>query len=162
MRQSAGVVDESADEITEALLMASRLLVGLSARSIAHVDETITITQFRTLVILSSRGPSKIADLATALDVQPSTATRMVDRLVTAGLIDRHPNPHSRRELVIELTVRGHEIVDAVTARRRTEIAAVVAKMPEPDRRGLVRALSAFTEAGGETHPAADGVGYQL
>lgn len=42
-----------------------------------------------------------------------------------------------------------------VTARRRTEIAQIVEKMPSRDRHGLVRALNAFTAAGGE--PAALG-----
>jgi hypothetical protein len=50
-------VEDSLDAITNALLTASRLLVAISARSIAHFDETITIPQFRALVILSARGP---------------------------------------------------------------------------------------------------------
>jgi hypothetical protein len=36
-------VEDSLDAITDALLTASRLLVAISARSIARVDETITI-----------------------------------------------------------------------------------------------------------------------
>ncbi|RDI41775.1 MarR family winged helix-turn-helix transcriptional regulator [Nocardia mexicana] len=162
MARRQAVAEESVDEITDALLTASRLLVALSAQSIAHVDDTITIPQFRTLVILSTRGPSKIAALATALNVQPSTATRMVDRLVTAGLVDRTPNPESRRELIIELTARGRKIVAAVTTRRRREIAAVVERMPADDRSGLIRALTAFSAAGGETSAATDIDSYQL
>lgn len=81
----------------------------------------------------------------------------MVDRLVTAGLIDRQPHPESRRELVVELTARGREVVKAVTAHRRDEIAQVVRKMPPPrERHGLVRALAAFTDAGGETAAVAN------
>ncbi|WP_067671216.1 MarR family winged helix-turn-helix transcriptional regulator [Nocardia miyunensis] len=156
------LAEASVDELTDALLTASRLLVALSARSIAHVDETITIPQFRTLVILSSRGPSKIATLAAELKVQPSTATRMVDRLVLAGLIDRKQNPESRRELIIELTPRGREVVAAVTDRRREEIAAVVQRMPAADRDGMIRALTAFSAAGGEPPATADFDDYQL
>ena len=150
---SATAAGESVDVITDALLTASRLLVAISARSIAQVDETITITQFRTLVILSNRGPVNLATLAALLDVQPSTTGRMVDRLVSAGLIDRGPHPSSRRELVAELTAHGRELVQQVTAHRRREIARIVENMPPRERRGLVRSLTAFTAAGGE--PAA-------
>ena len=143
-------VDESLDAITDALLTASRLLVAISARSIALVDDTITIPQFRTLVILSNQGPVNLATLAGLLDVQPSTIGRMVDRLVIAGLIDRRAHPTSRRELVAELTARGRRVVQKVTANRRDELARVVEKMPSRERRGLVRALAAFTAAGGE------------
>lgn len=38
--------EESVDVITDALLTASRLLVAISAHSIAQVDENITIPQF--------------------------------------------------------------------------------------------------------------------
>ncbi|MEV5647509.1 MarR family transcriptional regulator [Nocardia sp. NPDC052254] len=149
------------DQLTDALLTASRLLVALSARSIAAVDETITFPQFRTLVILS-RGPSNVATLAGLLNVQPSTATRMVDRLVGSGLLDRRTNPQSRREQIVALTDRGRQVVDTATAHRRDEIAAVAARMPVADREGLVRALTAFTAAGGEPAPGDDIEGYQL
>ena len=147
---NATTADESVDAIADALLTSSRLLVAVSARSIGQVDETITIPQFRTLVILSNQGPINLATLAGLLGVQPSATGRMVDRLVAAGLIDRLPHPTSRRELLAELTKRGREVVRRVTAYRRAEIAAIVEKMPSPERHGLVRALKAFTAAGGE------------
>ena len=143
-------VDESLDMITDSLLTASRLLVAISARSIAQVDETITIAQFRTLVILSNRGPVNLATLATLLGVQPSATGRMVDRLVGAGMIDRLPHPTSRRELLAALTKRGRDVVRQVTSHRRMEIARIVEQMPVAERHGLVRALTAFTTAGGE------------
>jgi DNA-binding MarR family transcriptional regulator len=143
-------VEDSLDAITDALLTASRLLVAISARSIAYVDETITIPQFRTLVILSARGPINVKTLAGILHVQRSTTGRMVERLVTAGLINRRPHPALRRELVVELTPHGQEVVHAVTVHRREEIARVVHNMPERERYGLVSTLTAFSAAGGE------------
>jgi DNA-binding MarR family transcriptional regulator len=148
--ENATTAAESLDMITDSLLTASRLLVGISAHSIAQVDDTITIPQFRTLVILSSRGPINLATLATLLGVQPSATGRMVDRLVSAGMIDRLPHPTSRRELLAALTSRGREVVAKVTANRRVEIARIVEQMPVAERHGLVRALTAFTAAGGE------------
>ncbi len=141
---------ESLDAITDSLLNASRLLVAISARSIAAVDETLTIPQFRTLIILSNEGPMNLATLAGLLDVQPSTTGRMVDRLVSAGLIERRPHPSSRRELVAGLTARGRRVVQNVTAYRRNELARIVERMPARERKGMVRALTAFTAAGGE------------
>lgn len=142
--------DESLDALTDALLTASRLLIAISASSIASVDDGITIPQFRTLVILSNHDPINLATLAGLLGVKPSATGRMVDRLVNAGLIDRLPHPTSRRELLATLTPRGRKVVRQVTARRRAEIARVVEKMPVAERHDLVRALTAFASAGGE------------
>jgi DNA-binding MarR family transcriptional regulator len=148
--ENAMAADESLDVIADALLTASRLLVAISACSISQVDETITIAQFRTLVILSNQGPINLATLAGLLGVQPSATGRMVDRLVGAELIDRLPHPTSRRELLATLTDRGRDVVRRVSEHRRAEIAKVVQNMPAGERRGLVRALKAFTTASGE------------
>jgi DNA-binding MarR family transcriptional regulator len=144
------VAPDDVDALTDAVLTASRLLVAVSAKSIAAVEDTITLAQFRLLVVLDSRGPMKLIGLADVLAVNPSAATRMVDRLVAVGMVDRRPNPATRREVVIGLTSAGHEVVLGVTERRRAEIAEIVARMPEHTRHGLVDALVAFAEAGGE------------
>jgi DNA-binding MarR family transcriptional regulator len=147
---------DDVDAMTDAVLTASRLLVAVSARSIAAVDEGITLPQFRLLVVLGGRGPHKLTALADHLAVNPSTVTRMVDRLVAAELVARTANPASRRELVVSLTESGAAVVREVTRRRRAEITRIVGRMPVSDRRGLVRALSAFAEAGDEPSITAD------
>lgn len=148
-------VDDEVDAVTDAVLRVSRLLVSVSARSIAAVHESLSLPQFRLLVVLSTRGERKVSELAEALGVNPSTATRAVDRLIEAGLVDRRTNPRSRREAQISLTTAGGRLVRKVTALRRAEIAAIVARMPRTHQRGIVRALSAFSQAGGEPPPDA-------
>jgi DNA-binding MarR family transcriptional regulator len=140
----------SADAVTDAVLTASRLLVAVSARSIAAVEESITLPQFRLLVVLSTRGAVKLMQVAEHLGVAPSTATRMIDRLVSTGLVIRELNPHSRREVVVSLSTEGRAVVRQVTQRRRRDIARIVARMPTRQQHGLVEALEAFTQAGGE------------
>ncbi|MGW4484898.1 MarR family winged helix-turn-helix transcriptional regulator [Amycolatopsis sp. NPDC004368] len=138
------------DALTDAVLTASRVLVAVSVRSVAAAGDRLTLPQFRLLVVLHTRGPLKHATLAEQLGVTPPTASRMVDRLVAAGLVHRGHSPVSRREIVLSLTDDGTRTVRQVTARRRREIAKIVAKMPEQRRRALVEALTAFAEAGGE------------
>jgi DNA-binding MarR family transcriptional regulator len=142
--------EDGVDEVTSALLTASRLLVAISVRSLAAVEDAVTLPQFRLLVVLSSQGPAKLVTLAGLLEVNPSTAMRMVDRLAAAGLVDRQASPDSGREIRIQLTAAGRGIVDDVTARRSADIAAVVSRMPAGQRHALVDALRAFTDAGGE------------
>ncbi|PRZ44074.1 MarR family transcriptional regulator [Antricoccus suffuscus] len=143
----------SVEEFTTAVLTASRVLVGVSGRSLAEIDGTITPTQFRTLVVLSNNGEINMSTLADALAVNSSTAMRMVDRLITTGLVDRRDSPHNRREVLVRLTPTGARVVRRVTSRRRTEIAKIVAAMPTARRTELIAALRAFTEAAGEPDP---------
>jgi len=143
--------DDQVDAVTDALMAASRVLVAVSARSIAAVDESISLPQFRLLVLLSDAGQQKITELAEALGVNPSTTTRAVDRLSETGLVERRTNPRSRREALVSLTSAGWGVVGEVMRLRRAEIAGIVARMPRTHQRGLVRALAAFSEAGGES-----------
>jgi DNA-binding MarR family transcriptional regulator len=104
-------------------------------------------------VVLDTRGPSSLARLAGQLEVNPSTALRMVERLSGAGLVEKVANPDSRREVVLSLTTTGRAVVHQVTEHRLVEIERTVCAIPADHREHLVAALHAFTEAGGE--PAA-------
>ncbi|KOV65600.1 MarR family transcriptional regulator [Streptomyces sp. NRRL WC-3618] len=145
----SGTMDD-VDVVTREVLTASRLLVAVSARSLAEVEERVTLPQFRMLVVLSTRGATKLVTLADVLQVAPSTAMRMVDRLIAAGLADRQSNPDNRRETLLQLTDEGRRTVVDVTARRRAEIAAIVERLTPTQRLALMEALAAFNEAGGE------------
>jgi len=148
MQQSAP--EESFDDITDAVVAASRVLVAVAARSLSAVNTDVTLPQYRTLVVLASRGPQPLGYLAEQLDVSPSTATRMCDRLVRKGLIERRPSKSSRREIEVKIAPAGREIVDRVTRRRRREIASILRSVPDDHRKRLAEALNAFSDAAGE------------
>ena len=147
---SAGAAEAAPEEVVDAVLHASRALVAVAARSIAAVDESLTLPQFRTLVVLGSRGARTVGALAEDLGVHSSTATRMCDRLVRRSLITRQTSPDSRREVLIDLTASGRRILREVTATRRRAIATIVGDVPDRHRRAIVAALTAFGDAAGE------------
>jgi len=150
------VGDDELDELVTALLTASRVLVGVSASSLAGLDESLTITQFRTLVVLGAHGATRLNRLAERLGVNASTALRTVDKLVAGGFVERRENEQDRREVVIEPTARGRRLVDQVTARRRAAIEGIVVGMPVEHRRQLVDALLSFAGAADEPLAFAD------
>lgn len=150
--ETAGELETASetDDIVTALLTASRVLVGVSARSLAGVEESVTLTQFRTLVVLQGHGSTRLVALAERLGVNASTALRTVDRLIAAGMVRRRENELDRREVVIDLTPAGAGVVSEVTARRRDAIENIVSSMPTDRRRGLVTSLTAFADAADE------------
>ena len=96
--------------------------MGIAVRSIAVVEDEVTLVQYRALVLLTSRGDQNVSDLAEALGVHPSTATRLCDRLVAKDLVERATSTESRREIVLSVTPTGRAVVRAVSARRRKEV----------------------------------------
>lgn len=149
------VRDAEVDALVDALLTASRVLVGVSARSLVDLDDSVTLPQFRTLVVLDAHGALNLNRLAERLEVNNSSAVRMIDRLLAAGLVTRRENPDNRREVILGLTAEGEATVRRVTSRRRRDIDRIVARMPSGERSELIAALRAFSEAADE--PSTDG-----
>jgi DNA-binding MarR family transcriptional regulator len=144
---SAGAAD---DELVDTVLAASRALVAVAARSLAAAGDEVTLPQYRALVVLAARGPQGTAELAAALAVNPSTATRMCDRLVRKGLVRRHRQAGDRRAVRITLTAAGRELVAEVTRRRRAELARLLGSLPPSQHEPVIAAFRAFATAAGE------------
>ena len=122
----------------------------MAARSLADLGEDVTLPQYRALVVLRTRGSQRAADLAGLLDVTPSTASRMIERLVRKHLVRRVRAKDDRRTVQVHLTDAGHVIVAQVTNRRRDEIERILEQMPSRGRKTLTAALRAFADAAGE------------
>jgi len=147
------------DAATRALLVASRALVGVAARSLAGVDD-VTLPQYRALVVLARPVSITIGDLATTLDIHRSTATRLCDRLERKGLVRRRPGAsEDRRETAVTLTAKGRRLVDRVTEHRLRDLHVIASWMSPADRQRAIRSLTAFAAAAGEL-PGVDRFGW--
>jgi DNA-binding MarR family transcriptional regulator len=136
--------------LVDAFVAASRALVAVAARSLADLGEEVTLAQYRALVVLRTRGAQRPADLAELLQVTPSTASRMVERLVRKQLVRRIRSTADRRTIKVHLTGSGHRLVDLVIERRRAEIEHILGQMPAGGRKAVTAALRSFAEAAGE------------
>ena len=147
-RTAADEAAASVETTTDAVLVASRALVGIAVRSLQTVS--ITLPQVRALVLLSEHGPQNVGGLADLLAIHPSTATRLCDRLLALGHIERSTARDSRREVTVTLSPRGRAVVRKVTQRRREELSAVIAAMSAEERAAVVAGFDAFARAAGE------------
>ena len=138
------------DELVDTVLAASRALVAVAARSLAAAGDEVTLPQYRALVVLAARGPLGTAELAAALAVNPSTVTRLCDRLVRRGLVRRHRQAGDRRTVRIALTGAGRDLVAEVTRRRRAELARLLGALPPDQHEPVIAAFRAFAAAAGE------------
>lgn len=152
-RQKKMVMKPDVDA-ADAVLHASRALLGVVARSIAPALDQISLPQFRVLVVLTATGPLRMGALAERIGAQPSTFSRTVDRMVTNGWLARAANENSRREVLVRATPEGQQLVDRVTERRSEELRAILAVLTETEQKEIAAALRAFATAAGEPHPA--------
>jgi DNA-binding MarR family transcriptional regulator len=162
MNRSVQLTAVEQESVVDAVLSASRVLVAIAARSLADAGEEVTLTQYRSLVVLASRGPQSMAALAEAVTVTPATASRMCERLVKKGLVRRRSDRHDRRQVRLALTETGRHLVDTVSARRRLEIAALLEGIPPETQESLVSALTHLAHSAGEVPEQSWSTGWDL
>jgi DNA-binding MarR family transcriptional regulator len=117
-------------EQIDAVVLATRVLVAVTAQSIVSVEDRVSLPQFRVLVMIASRGRQNLRSVARGLGVHASNVTRLCDKLVEAGLLQRSDDPADRRNLVLGLTAAGDQLVKDVTNQRRAAIASVLPRCP--------------------------------
>jgi DNA-binding MarR family transcriptional regulator len=151
-KNSQGV---SSDQV-EAVMRASRALVGISAASIAEVDDVVTVPQLRVMMMIATRGAINLGAVAAGLDVSPSNASRICDRLLKIDMVDRREDPADRRNVVLTLTSEGQALIDRVIRHRRTAIRGVLRQMTPQQRLNLTEALNDLATAAGEPQDVHD------
>jgi DNA-binding MarR family transcriptional regulator len=122
------------------------LLAVLDSARLAQAP-AVPPTQLRVLTIIARNGHTNMSRLAGALDVVPSSASRLCDRLEATGLLRRVPDPRDRREVRLLLTPAARNLLDELRECRRRALADVLERMVPARRQDLVRALTAFDAA---------------
>jgi DNA-binding MarR family transcriptional regulator len=124
----------------DVLLAAVRAAMAVSVRAADEIG-TISPVQLRALTVIQQSPGTNLGRLAESMQVAMSTASRLVDRLIAAGLIDRRPSPHTRREITLSLTDLGRTTLERYDDRRLAALRACVDRLPQGSRSTVVGAL---------------------
>ena len=95
-----------AEEFRYLVLAIQREGNRLLASALRPLD--LTPSQAEVIRVLADNQPLTLGGLGERLVCETGTnPSRLVDRLVTAGLVDREPDPHDRRLIALTLTDHG-------------------------------------------------------
>ncbi len=140
------MVVRSPSEETEVVVAGSRALLGMIARTLGPALEQVDLLQYRLLVLLTSRGQLTRTEVVAALASSPLSVDAILRRLASLNLV-----MVSGPDAVI--TSRGRALVDEVTERRRVEIARLLGRLDEAQRRTVTDALALIADTMGEPQP---------
>jgi DNA-binding MarR family transcriptional regulator len=145
---SLGAVADQIAGAVDVLQEATRMLAGVALRSLEVIEGSVSLPQFRVLAMLAGLGPARSARVAAGLGLEPSTVTRLVDRLVSAGHVTRDMDPSNRSAVILRLTASGQRIVDDVAAWRRRELGRILLRLEPGDRATLTTSLGRLVAVG--------------
>lgn len=132
-------------DVVETFMRAARNFAGVIAESLAQVDD-VTLPQLRVLVLASRRQALSNTQVADALRVHLSNATRICDRLVSSGLLDRRESKADRRRVELTLTDQGAQLVAVVMAHRRAALVRILQHVPPETAAMLAVSLDVFSD----------------
>jgi DNA-binding MarR family transcriptional regulator len=145
--------------VAAAVEAATRALVITLGRAEEEILPRVSVSQLRALLIISRQAPTNLNQLAEELGAIPSSASRLCDRLVAAGLVTRRTGSVDRREVELRVSADGHRLVDQLRETRVAELAAVLATMPPDGQRALLVGLREFQRAAERLDGVADAAG---
>jgi DNA-binding MarR family transcriptional regulator len=106
-----------------------------------HSPDTLSGVQFSALSCLYRHGAMTPRELAICEGVQPPTVTRLIASLQAAKLISRRVHPDDRRQLILQLTPSGTELLAATDAETHQWLTAHLAMLTDDERTILAAAV---------------------
>ena len=106
------------------------------------LDSPFSLTEARILYELAHRERPTASELGRELDLDPGYLSRILGGFRRHGLIVRAASDTDRRQIHLSLSDAGQAAFAPLDNRSRDEIAALLARLPEPEQRRLVAAMA--------------------
>jgi len=128
----------------------------LAAWDIARQRATPLLSgpQLSALLVVEREEGINLRGLATQLKMILSSASRLCDRLVASGMVERAPGRLDRREIALFLTPSSRQLLDHLRTTRRELLAEVLERMSPAGRMALLRGLAEFAAAAEPVAPS--------
>ncbi|WP_442601265.1 MarR family winged helix-turn-helix transcriptional regulator [Paenibacillus sp. KN14-4R] len=122
-----------------------KILKLISTQWSKHVDNTINRSQFLVLERLAE-SPHNISTLAEALHITSGAVTGISDKLVEEGLASRRRAENDRRVVYLEITDKGHEILETLSKQRKQLFEKFFSGLTDTDIAALTRIFEQIIE----------------
>ncbi|MEU4219261.1 MarR family transcriptional regulator [Actinoplanes sp. NPDC026623] len=111
--------------------------------------------QLNALLAIEREPGVNLRGLAGHLKMILSSASRLCDRLVASGMVERVPGRADRREIALYLTPPARELLERLRTTRRELLAEVLERMTPAGRAALERGLTEFADVADPESPDA-------
>lgn len=113
----------------------------------------LSMPQAGVLMHLYHKQGCGVSEIGGHMDITNASASQLVDRLVSQGLVERREDSADRRVRSLSLTPRGRELVETGIEARLSWVEEMVGGLDEEGKRAVRAALPPLIEAA-RSHPA--------
>jgi DNA-binding MarR family transcriptional regulator len=120
------------------------VLVSVFEAAREQAATRLSASQLQALLMVEQDEGLNLGTLAERLGVILSSASRLCDRLVAAGMLDREPARTDRREVRLVLNGPARDLLADLRGDRQARLEEVLAAMSPAGRRALLQGLREF------------------
>ncbi len=140
-------LDRDAEELHAAVRSLLRIYQFRDRQRTCYHD--ISVTQCYALEALQG-GALRLLEIAEALNLEKSSASRMIDSLEDKGYVRRAADPSDGRASVIDITRRGQALHDNIVAALVDEKRELLAGVGKASRRAAIRIINELSRSAAE------------
>lgn len=104
----------------------------------------LTIPQLKVMFLLLDSAPARMSFIAQEMDITMSACTHLVDRLVTAGHVQRSEDPDDRRVVQCSLTEPGRATLDELRQQTPFEDDEFVSRLTDEELQVCLHAAQIY------------------
>lgn len=141
---------------------AARALLSAWDSAREQATPRLSWPQLSALLVVERAEGINLRGLAGELKMLLSSASRLCDRLVASGMVERVPGRVDRREIALYLTASSRQLLDELRQARRAQLTAVLERMSPSGRAALIHGLAEFAAAAaqpGQSQQSRSGLG---
>ncbi len=123
-----------------------RAAVGRLSRRLrlTHADGNLSPSQREVLSTVARRGPVRLSELAALEGINPTMLSRIVGKLILAGLVERSRDPDDGRVAHLGVTTAGLELHATIRDERTDALLWAMDQLDDGARQALEAALPAL------------------
>lgn len=129
------------------LKLSSQTLNKLVYEPLSQGDRYLTEVQEHCLRFIYYHDQPLAKEVADGLRISNAAVTKLIDRLEKKGLVVRRYPRADRRQIILELTLAGMELLETTSQKSKQRLAEVVNRMDPEALAGLERGLIGFLKA---------------
>ena len=139
----------AASALLDALISAEISVWNRLEHTLSASEHATSLCRYFTLRSIDAVGErdAKVNDIARAQRITVGAASRLVDRLVSDGLVDRRASPADRRATSLALTAGGRDRMSASHAPIIDTLEELLAGFDDAELAALIRFLERLTDA---------------
>jgi DNA-binding MarR family transcriptional regulator len=104
----------------------------------------LSMAQLCALLVLQHGGDARVGALASALHMSPNATTAVIDRLETAGLVERVPDPKDRRAVLVHPSGAGTAAIEELMSAGTQQLEGRLRQLATADLQALWRGGNAL------------------